>query len=233
MKKQLIIGLASALVTTTAALAQTTAYDANVTPAGNLAFGTGNENGGFKVVTDNGGALELGLRGKLDHQNVFPDNANGIYQVPTGAGVDPSRASWNYEFSINVNANGSAPLATLLGSYTFQLLVDHAPGTTDEFTSYDPVTLLLGDNAPFLSTTLAQNSENAAFPVVGVAGLDFNANGIYDIELIATDLAGHSTTDTITIDVGDVSGVPDATSTMPLLGAALAGLALVRRKIKA
>ncbi|HEX3801114.1 MAG TPA: hypothetical protein VH413_20655 [Verrucomicrobiae bacterium] len=36
--------------------------------------------------------------------------------------------------------------------------------------------------------------------------------------------------ESISVDVG---AAPDATSTMPLLGAALAGLALVRRKFKA
>jgi hypothetical protein len=147
--------------------------------------------------------------------------------VPEGFGINSTRASWNYEFSINVNATGLVA-GPALGRFTYQLLIDSDPSAADNFTSFDPTTVI-GDNTPVGSTNLVQNSENALFPVVGVPGYNPNNPGLYDIELVVTDkLTGEVTSDEITIDV-----VPEVSSTLPLLGAAVLGLAFMGRKVKA
>jgi hypothetical protein len=228
--KAKILTIAAILALGSSAWAQTTVQDGNVTPGnadGTIAAGTTILNGGFKVVTSADTDLQLGLRAAIDHQNTFPNDGTGTFAVPEGQGINASRASWGYQFSI-VTSGG-----TSLSDYSFSLSLDGNPGAGDNFTVIPNLLSVITDSGPTGSTTIAQNSENAAFLGVGIPGYNPDVPGIYDIILTATDKAGVSTSDEITVDVGNVSTIPDATSTLPLLGVAIAGLALVGRKVKA
>jgi hypothetical protein len=233
---------AAILALTSTAWSQIT-YDQSVNtgPGGpGVYYGSGNNNGGFAVVNDTADNIQLGLRGKVYQQNVFPDNGNGIYNFNEGASpVNANRDTWNFDFSINVNANGAG--SANLGTYTYRLLVDGDPSATDNFTTINPVTTY-GDNE-FANMGVAgktiggnpanfnvvENSENAAFGLP--VGYNPNIPGSYDIELQVLDSNSRVlATDEITIDVGTV---PEVSSTLPLLGAVLLGLAFVGRKVKA
>ncbi len=212
-------------------------YDQNVNVGGpasingndpGVYYGSGNHNGGFTV--DREGQLELGLRAHTRYPS--PDDV-GI-TAPTGVyafndstpGISPSdRASWNYDFSINTGTAG-------LANYSFLISLDKDPSAGQDFYTFPP--LLIPDNGPALSTTIAMNSENYGFLFVGPGIPPYNQNipGSYDIKLSAYDLQGQLVGETaIRVDVNGGTAAPDAGSTSALLGTALAGLALVRRKL--
>jgi hypothetical protein len=84
---------------------------ANVTP--DVIFGSGNANGSF-TVSESGG-VELGLRGKLRYnsaglpENVF--NYDGVKTYvfdPAFSNAPSNRSIWNFEWSINSNADGNS-----------------------------------------------------------------------------------------------------------------------------
>jgi hypothetical protein len=205
-------------------------YNQNVTAI----YGSGNPDGGW--TTETGGGITVGLRGKNRTTGATP-NVNGVYTFPTGTVGSPARALWNFEFSIN---SGTAPLS----SYIYSLSVDLDPSQGVNFLTFNPLTGY-GDNsygnagtangqgieglASALAggNTIAQNSQNIVF-----LGLNPLLDGTYDYVLTASSAAGGpQATVGITVVVGNGgSRVPDAGSTVALLGTALVGLAGLRRK---
>lgn len=219
-------------------------------------FGAGNPDTGW--TTGTGAGLELALRAKNRDTGATP-NVNGVYSFNTGVStLNPSRALWNYEFSIDVGSQS-------FSMYDFYLGIDLDPGAGVNYTTslIDPLGFL-GDNAYGKAGTLngqgivssyaqalidgqtiAQNSLNIVF-----AGLDPNVAGIYDYRLFATEkavnnsplpsaggnpfiesLASGPVADVnIRVIVSDSAHVPDAGSTLALLGLSLAGAAGMMRR---
>ncbi len=127
-------------------------FNTDVTP--DAIFGSGNANGGYTVEQNAG--VELGLRAKVrfdasnQPQNIFNFQGNvgdvGIYKFSNGApggrgfgfaADSPSTASWNFEWSINTNFDGSSGL--VLGDLTYRIGIDFDAGAGTNFLTFDPI----------------------------------------------------------------------------------------------
>jgi hypothetical protein len=218
-----------ALLGALAPAVQALSYDQNVTPG--VYYGIGNGNGYWTVDTSND--IELGLRSHKRYAGVYNSGGNGTY---AWTAADP----WNFDFSINVAATGNT-----VDDFQFQLWIDSDPGAGQIWTMFDPVHQYITDNAspglPYgptdLSSPYAQNSE--FFPWF-VPGYDNTIAGSYDFSLRALDATGALAANTymrVNVNGGTASGsfdgnVPDAGTTLSLLGLSLAGLGALRRKLR-
>lgn len=190
-------------------------FNGSVSSATSLYFGTGNTNRGFTIDRETGG-LELGLRAHTrypfgdDSVSTSPtpglmNQGNGTYGSFDPIGYFPGtpgipggpRSSWNFDFSINTNYDGTGTDIGASGLH-FALLIDSDPGFGVSFipaTGFDPLAIPdngYGDNgakdgnglaATFIGTNnVAQNSQNVAFFPVAINPF---SNGLYDIALVA------------------------------------------------
>lgn len=240
-----LLTLLACLVLAGSAFALT--YDQNVTP--DVIFGSGNANGSFTVdaVQTPVGVVELGLRGKLRFdasnlpQNIFNSNGDGSYTFlaghPTGGAgwATTTTPFWNFEWSVNVDQDGSS--GESLDDYTYELGLDFdpSPGGTS-YLVFDPITPsvsapffdhAIGDNvgtvvgagnavdyAAYLAAyNVAQNSWSYEFFNDGpYATFDPTVDGVYEIYLKALDASGSTVAHTaISIVVGNAVGNDDAT----------------------
>ncbi len=201
-------------------------------------FGGGNPNTGWTSMAGPDD-LVLALRAK-NRFTAATTNVNGIYSYAT---APDTRGLWNYEFSIDSGSLG-------LTDYTFYLAVDRDSSLGINYGIVTPL-LYWGDNEFGTSSTLNggglkpgewgaftisdfnifQNSQNITFGDYPGGGLLLEQNATYNYELYAV-AAGGSATDPrlatvgITVVVGQGgAAVPDAGSTVALLGIALAGFA--------
>ena len=235
-------------------------YDQNVT--NNVIFGTGNANGAFTVDRANG--IELGLRAKLrfddtnQPDNIFNSDGAGTYTFdaglpPSGFGFAPgssSTATWNFEWSINSNYDGSTMFD--LDDLVYIIGIDFDPGAGTSFLPFDPINALplfdhaIGDNttaaeqgavatdatdyaALISQNNLAQNSWNMEFfDDAPLFPFDGRVSGIYDFQLRAFS----STAGTAQIPLASTSiqvrVVPEPT-TLALMGLGIAGLGFRRK----
>jgi hypothetical protein len=214
-----------------------TAYDASVTAPPGWYNGSGNPNGGFTVVTDNG--IEIGLRAKYRNNPSVINTPNTIYTVVPGAqtnvtsggnGAAANRAAWNYEFSINLRPGG-------VGSLTLGDIDDNSTLKVTDLTTGANFTVNplkhWPDNSSFgtvkndpqiLTDWGTQNSEN---PVFGdfplnpstVPGYTFDMNAQhnyqFDLSIFADGASVPLASDSIEVDV------------VPLPSAAWSGLGLM------
>jgi hypothetical protein len=229
MIKSLLAG-AALVAANTAMAAVAFNQDVNL-PGPGVFFGSGNANGGWTVGTSNG--IELGLR---THQrypspaNTFNHIGSGTYAWADQLGYTASnRASWNYDFSINVAATGFG-----VDAFTYKLWIDSDAGAGHSWTVIDPSAI--PDNATS-GPQYEQNSENPRFAGVGIPGYVNTIAGTYDFVLQASDNTGvlASTYMRVNVNGGTASGafdgnVPDSATTILLLGALLPVLAVFRRK---
>jgi hypothetical protein len=234
-------------------------YNANVTNA--AIFGSGNANGGFTVDTANN--VELGLRAKVRYdiaddlpKNVFNSNGDGTYNHAAGGpAANPTRARWNFEWSVNSDQSGTQGRS--LSALSYVLGMDYDPSVAK---SYSTVNLLafpfdhsfgtnattsgngIEGNAQVLATTnnLMQNSWNLDFFDAGSAltlfGGTFNpsASGEYSFFLEAfSPTGGPALARTeITVIVGDgATQIPEPGS-LALVGLGLLGAFAARRRIR-
>lgn len=239
-KRRMIINKTTLSVLATAALTPAVlglSFDANVnTPGPGVFFGSGNANGGWTVDSSNG--IELGLRTKQRYPspaNVFNSSGNGVYSWSDQLGYGPSgqnRASWNYEFSLNVAGTPSQNLS----NYDFRLYIDSDPGAGQTWSIIDPEQI--PDNA-VSGTAYEQNSENPRFAFVGIPGYNNTIAGTYDFVLRAypagvDHVVLASTFIRVNVNGGTANGtfsgsVPDGGSSLLLFGSAASALALLGR----
>lgn len=207
-------------------------YNDNITAI----FGGGNPDTGW--TSESGNGITLALRGKQRYPSTSTANVNGVYSYATGL-IPPNnnRAVWNWEFSIN---SGTATL----DAYDYYVGVDLDPSAGINYSFVNALTfwsdnsygnngtangagletglaaaLLAGDN-------IAQQSQNLVF-----AGGNPLLDATYNYELFAVAKGGGASgaklADVgITVVVGrGGAAVPDAGSTLSLLGLGMAGLA--------
>jgi hypothetical protein len=237
MKFKHLLLLPAFALTTQAA---TVTYNDSITAI----FGSGNPNGGWVSVLDNN--IELGLRAKNRVTAATTNDGAGNYSMPTG--FNGTRAMWNFEFSMNSNADGG-PGANL-SAYRFVLSFDVDPSQGQSWNTMNPLTL---DNSYGNDTTangagveptdvpsalaliagnsIAQNSGNIVFSGSYPGFPSPLTDATYDFMLTAyssTDTAGVTplaqASMRVTVGQGGAA-VPDAGSTLLLLGSALTGMA--------
>lgn len=229
------MGTMAAGVIAAGSLSAATVFDANLVSPGaggtGVYYGAGNLNGGFTVT--NTGTIELGLRAKIRQAPSVIDTPTNLYTVPTGTqpGV-PTRAAWNFDFSIDL---GPAGTGLRLSDITSTLLVTDLTGTggSQSFNTF------FGDNAEFGTSGVTnqsaapdqtkqwgtQNSENPLF--FPALFNDINTAHKYQFDLKVFAVNGGALLASDTIQVQSVTPEP---ATFGLIGFGLAGLALAARK---
>jgi hypothetical protein len=222
---KLIIGVIAISVVTTAAQANTVAYNAAL--AAGYYNGTGNPNVGFTTDTTASG-IQLGLGVNLRFVGpVLPTSTNN-YTVPLGtsAFAPAGAAIWDFEYSVDFGSSGltennTDANLTVLNTSNGQSL------------TFDPSFFLLGDAT---NGNGYQNAENLGFSFVGILAPSFGFDPTAVDEYI------------VTLSLADVTGAPLASVTeninaaatplpasLPLLATGLGGLGLLgwRKKRKA
>ncbi len=222
MKKQIILGIASALLTTSVAFSQTATTTFGALPTSATFGGSGIDTTQVEITTVTGlpssDVLTLGLSATPYKQPVGPlaNTGSGTYfATPGGSPITAGRATWNFDYYIGIN-NG-----TDLGNYTFKLV--YTDGTTSG--SFNPIAAANTDGGKSVTATTREDSEN-----VELFGYNVNAPGVYNFDLQVFEGTTEVGDSAITVDVGTV---PEVSSTLPLLGAAVLGLAFMGRKVKA
>jgi hypothetical protein len=230
MKKVLLLAAVAAMTASTVVAHATTQFDQNLT-AGWIDGTSANPNGGFTTDTENG--IQLGLRAKLRQSPNVIDSSTDVYNVPVGAEIGvPTRASWNYEFSMNVTSG------SLLTDYTETMVITDV--TTGATATVNPLTYWNDDSGG--KVTLAQNSENPAFsdfplvnPLVNTAGpLGYNMNALdeYEFNLSVTDIStGLGASDTIFVNVVPTP-LPSAAGMGLGMFGVIAAAGLLRKKLR-
>ena len=102
----------------------------NIISPPSVIFGSGNVNGNFTINTANN--VEVAIRAKNRYSGPTLDGSDGTYNVeggacgllPCGGATSALKAKWNYEFAVNVRANGTG--LDLL-AYEVELMVDTDP----------------------------------------------------------------------------------------------------------
>lgn len=241
----------TALATAAAALSAhaTLSTDADVTNA--VIYGSGNANGGFTV--DRANNVELGLRAKVRYPapaNTFNSNGDGSYSMAVGGyGPSGTRASWNFDFSINSDLSGTA--GRQLDALTYVLGMDFDPSQAASFSTLDPAALpdnSFGDNSTAegagvepggADTTaslmarfnLMQNSENLDFFNEAFSkAFDPTADGTYSFYLAAFDGQRQVARTDISVIVGQGGAAVPEPASLALVGLALAGAAAASRR---
>lgn len=112
--------------------------------------GTGVDNTNFSVERAQG--VELALRAKVRFpaplnvtNNDGTTNVYGPFEA-AGYGTLGTRASWNFDWSINVNYDGTNPGLSLSG-LTYLLELDYDPNALTDFHSWDPINNPLAVNS--------------------------------------------------------------------------------------
>lgn len=224
---RLALGAATALALLTASTAghAVIMYNQDVLDPPGVHFGSGNVNGFWAI--DIGGGVELALRAALRQQGPSASTSGGTYGIfPTGTQTDPTpnpaRATWNYEWSINVRADADPDRTFATSGLTFELCadLDNSGGVTYE--CVNPLTNW-GDNS-IVDDYSAQNSQQLLFgDSPGNSTYDIDAHGLYDFRLTAYD--GQDVVAQTEISVR----VPEPVS-LAVFGIGLLGLGAARRR---
>jgi hypothetical protein len=239
MLDKLGIALAAAVMVGQAAAAPITpTYDTFGNLAGATFGGTGipTDPTAITIIDDgNNNIITLGLTAHQRYSNpALANDGAGTFFAAAGAndGLDGGGhsvgATWNFAFYVNVDGGAS------LGRYDMRLYYDLDPAAGTELADMGYIVL---SGAP---GSILQDSQNATFgflcgpDVPNVlqapsAGCPFNPNaaGEYSFALIANEVTG-APLGTAAINV-NIAAVPEP-GTLALVGIALAGLAVTRRR---
>ncbi len=221
MKRKLILGLSALLLTgsLTFAATITPGYDSFGTLSGATFGGTGIPNSAVAITTimNGGNTITLGLTAtpKYPNQTIgspLPDNGAGTFFAMPGNGVTPGRATWNFDYYVNV-------AQAAVGAAIYNIRLVYTNNTTGAMNSIN--------FAPFATSGTVQDSQNLAFAFFGTPIMfDVNAAAQYGFRLEAYDVAGTLLgTSAINVNVGSPTAVPDSGTTLAMLGLALIGLA--------
>ncbi len=216
-------------------------------------YGNGNNSNGWSTASN--GTLQLALRAKDRTTGATPWSVGNVYTFAIGtAPGSPTKALWNWDFSITTTPDTVHTPSVFVGVY--RLSFDTDPTAADNWHTVNPITYW-GDNSfgygdtaagagvepplPTSDYTVVQNSQNIMFSYFGG---DPNVAGTYDFRLDAyqgVDALGHLgspiASTTIRVIVGDggtgFAPVPEP-STYGIIGAvALVGIVLIRRRKQA
>jgi len=216
-------------------------------------FGTGNANGSFTGTTQDN--VEVALRGKIRFEGTYNYDGDHTYIFdPLLYPGSSTRSAYNFEWSINTNADGTG--SNTIGSFDYILSIDTDPSVLTSFISGDPYALggdhSFGDNSTmgdggveattpaeyisYLGTyNVSQQSWNMGFGDLNGGSpylSDPQQQGLYTILLSVLEQGTSNVVASTSIDIqyGDVppSAVP-LPAGLPMLLSAFGGLALLRR----
>ncbi|MCZ4410790.1 hypothetical protein O3Q51_18380, partial [Cryomorphaceae bacterium 1068] len=208
-------------------------FDQNATP--DILFGDGNANGAF--TTDSDGSIELALRAKVrfpSPASVYNSNGDGSYNHAVGAfGTGGIQSGWNFEWSVNTDADGTSGLK--LSDLTYEIGIDFDPSDGVNFVEFDPINQPFADHAIGDNSTLNGDGAVAADPTAYASliaannvaqnswrnnffgAFDGNVDGRYEVYLKAFDGGGNEVAMTaITVIAGAGTGNAYAGCLSPL-----------------
>ena len=233
------------------ATAATVTFDATLaSPSANpLDIGWYNGGGpnpqdGFTVVTNNG--IEIAARAKQRNGPALHTTDN-VYHVPTGAQPgNPTRAWWNYEWSIDLQPGevGNLLLDGIQASFTIENLTQGTSATVNPLTYWDDnatwgpggkVNSTAGTKVGLLSTQWgAQQSGNPTFTDFPLfAGYNMNNNDYFRFTMSVLDNGRLLASNSIDVAVGDAQVPVPEPGSMILLGTGAVGLIGYRRRKQA
>ncbi len=125
----------------------------DVTP--DVIFGSGNANGNFTINTESG--VEVGIRGKIPFTGLTNFNGDGTYSYSLAEtdhdSNDGTDNRWNFDWTINVDAEGSS--GAKLDEFSYELGLDGDPSFATDFLVFDPITPT--DDIPFYDHSIGDN----------------------------------------------------------------------------
>lgn len=144
--------------------------------------GSGQINGEFVVAERLG--IQIGLRAQERFVGPLEATPNqngkvGIYEAATGTSDSQGRATWNYDWHVDLRDAHGVAAGTTLSDYFLTLETD---AFSSQFGSPVPIDLTFGGAVPG-DTVLYQQSFN---PVFGSTGFDPDAVGSYSLSLVLT-----------------------------------------------
>lgn len=167
--------------------------------------GSGQVNGQFTIARRYG--IEIGLRAQerfVGPHVAVPNHNNkvGVYHAATGFSDTEERATWNYDWHVDLRDAYGAAAGTSLGDYELTLETDIANSTL--FGLPLPLDLTFGGFIPD-NTVLYQSSQNPKF---GNAPFDADAPATYEFTLVLTPVSfqGPPLKSSIAVTVWDSSG---------------------------
>jgi hypothetical protein len=126
----------------------------------NVIFGSGNANGSFTGTTQNN--IEVALRGKIRGQGVYNYDLDHTYIFsPLTYPGTTTRSAYNFEWSINTNADGNG--TNKIASFDYLLQIDTDPSVLTSFISGDPYATPYADHS-FGDNNTAQSAGIEASP---------------------------------------------------------------------